>query len=137
MIQAKQWAYSRDEHRYTGYYATPEEAASECLDGDEDGTVCYVGECEDPIQPERVFDANEFLEQVSCQDDYQGEHAEDWDGSTKEQRDILTQRVSKVIADWLDEFCLRPKHFLIGEVKRFEVVGGEVKEIAKAKGGAR
>lgn len=73
-----------------------------------DGEPFYMARCELPPAPEGYFDAESWLETVSCQDDYMGDHAENWDNSTKEQRDELTKEVQAVMAAWLDRHNLRP-----------------------------
>jgi len=40
-----------------------------------------------------------------------GDHAEDWDMSTKEQRAELEREVRSVMAAWLDRHNLRPTFF--------------------------
>ena len=103
------WCISSDGENYGHVtFPTKEDAIEE---GEElyDGEPFHVGKLERPIQPEDFFDADDWLEHVSCQDDYAGEHCEDWDDSTPEQRVELTIEVRKVMAAWLDRHNLRPK----------------------------
>jgi hypothetical protein len=112
------WAISSDGENY-GYTTFPTEDAA-IAEGVEyyAGEPFYVGKLEEPPQPEEFFDCADWLECVSCQDDYAGEHAEDWDDSTKEQRDELNEEVRKVLAAWLDRHNLRPTFFNVTHPKR-------------------
>lgn len=111
----EQWAISSDGENYSSIsFPTKEEAIREgkALNGND---VFYVGQIVAPTAPEHYFHSEDWLEHVSVQEDYCGEHAEDWDMSTKEQRDELDEEVSKVMAAWLDRHDLRPKFWNIGE----------------------
>lgn len=109
------FSYSRDESRFHGSFDTREEAVAEALDGYEEG---WVGENEPPPQPEYLWDAEDWLEHVSCQDEYGSDAAEGWDDSTKEQRAELEIEVRKVMAAWLDKYDLRPKFWTVVNTER-------------------
>lgn len=84
----------------------------------------YVGKMVKPTQPEFWFEASDWLEMVSCQDDYPGDWSTDWDRSTAAQRDELTQEVRAVLAAWLDRHNLRPVHFIVPESEEITVCDG-------------
>lgn len=73
----------------------------------------WVGECVPPRQPEDLWYAEDWLEHVSCHEEYSGEWAEDWDQSTREQREELEREVRGVMAAWLDRHGLRPRFWNI------------------------
>lgn len=114
----KKYSYSYDEESFQGRFDSPEEAAREAFEQDEDREMCWVGEIADPSQPESFFNARDWLDHVSEQDDYSMECAEDWDTSNKEQRQELEKRVREVLAEWLDRHKLRPKFWLIKNAKK-------------------
>lgn len=114
------FSVSWDGERYHGDYGSIEEAMSE---GTNSGRAFWIGECEPPTQPEDLWDADEWLEYVSCQDEYCNEWAEDWDQSTKEHRAELEAMVRPVLAAWLDKHDLRPKFYNIVNAKKFDAEG--------------
>lgn len=117
------FAISTDEENFIGTYGTIEEAIDEAVNGYAYEKF-WIGECVPPTQPEDLWSAEDWLEHVSVQDDYAGEWAEDWDGSTGEQRKELEQTVRKAMAEWLDRHELRPRHFNVANVVRYTVVEG-------------
>lgn len=123
------FAVSTDEENFIGSYATIEEAVEEAANGYAYEKF-WIGECGPPTQPEELWYAEDWLEHVSCQDDYAGEWAEDWDGSTKEQREELEQGVRKVMAEWLDRHKLRPRHFNVVNIMEYHVVDGIVEKLS-------
>lgn len=109
------WAISSDGENYGGStFPTKEEAIAAGKDLYE-GASFYLGQIRKPIPPEHFFSADIWLEHVSVQEDYSGEHAEDWDGSTKEEREELETEVRKVMAAWLDKYDLRPTFWNVDE----------------------
>jgi hypothetical protein len=119
------FAISSNEEIYYGSYGTIEEAIDDAVNSHE-YTVFWVGRCVPATQPEEWWNAEDWLEHVSCQDDYSSEWAEDWDDSTKEQRAELEGAVRKVMADWLDKHNLRPKFYNIVEAVKYIVsIGGK------------
>ena len=94
---------------------SPRRTAAVVADAVEEATNGYayetfwVGKCVPPPRPEDMWCAEDWLEHVSVQDSYSGEWAEDWDGSTRVQRNELEQEVRSVLAAWLDRHNLRPK----------------------------
>ena len=131
MSEAGKWSYSFDEETFHGSeIESVEGAIAEALSESEhgDGRRFWIGQCESPIQPEDMWNAADWLEHVSVQDDYSGDWAEDWDRSTKEQRKELEAEVRAVLAAWLDRHKLRPTHFKIDNdsVREFtvEVIDG-------------
>jgi hypothetical protein len=114
------YAVSTDQEHYNGSFGSIEEAIAESLSLG----VFWVGECTPPTQPEHYFDASDWLETVSCQDEYCGDYAEGWDIATKEQRRELDEEVQKVMAAWLDRHDLRPKFFVVHDPIKYIVVDG-------------
>lgn len=111
--QVNRWAISSDGERFEyDDFATKEAAIAEGL-AFYQGEPFYVGEVKAPTQPEEWFEAEDWLEHVSVQDEYSGDHAEYWDNSSKPERDELTAAVRKVMAEWLDRHKLRPAFFNI------------------------
>ena len=112
------YAYSTQEDTgYVGGFETREEAVQAAR---EDGldSVYYLGEERPPIQPENLFDPEDWLEKVSCQEDYSIEAADGWsDPVTKDQLEELQAEVSLVMAAWLDRHKLRPKFFLVENIE--------------------
>ena len=112
----KQWAFSQSDEVFYSYAESREEAIKL-------GTIEYggesffVGRCAEPIQPENIFSVDQWLEQVDENEDYMGEHAEDWEQSTYLQRRELEDEVRKVMAEWLDRHNLRPEFFNIDMVE--------------------
>lgn len=110
------FSISFDEEYYSGEFETIEHALQE---GYSRGDVFWVGELVPPTQPEDWWDAADWLEHVSCQDEYCCEWSEDWEGSTKEQREELESLVRKVMSDWLDRHDLRPKFFNVENAVKY------------------
>ncbi|NCX94328.1 MAG: hypothetical protein EBX40_06610 [Gammaproteobacteria bacterium] len=102
----------------SGRYDTIDDALDEAFAWDAEKVV-YIGECKRPPQPESIWEADDWLETVSCQDEYSIEVAEGWDRATKEQKEELETAVRNVMAEWLDKHDLRPKFYLVDEVGAF------------------
>lgn len=110
------YSLSWDGETYYGEYETKQEAEQAGFDDDEyfkERGWFWVGECVPPAQPEDLWNAEDWLEHVSCQDEYCAEWAEDWDQSTREQREELEREVRGVMAAWLDRHGLRPRFWNI------------------------
>ena len=118
------FAYSTDGESYSGSFETAAEALSEASAGREDGYILYVGRCVDPARPEDLWNAEDWLEHVSVQDDYSCDWADDWDRSTKGQRSELEVSVRKVMSDWLDAHGLRPRFYNVFDVVEYVMVDG-------------
>lgn len=112
----KTYCYSYNEEIFHGRFATAEEAWNAAW-GADDVETAYVGECVAPSQPELWWNAEDWLEHVSCQDEYSNEWAEDWDRSSKAQRTELEAEVRSVMAAWLDRHNLRPMFYNVENVK--------------------
>lgn len=123
------YSHSRDGERYHGDFSTPEEAAREALAGCSVGSWVWVGEAVPPTPPENCWDASDWLEHVSCQDDYDNDFGIDWDTSTPQLRAELEAEVRQVMAAWLDRHGLRPMHFTIINPVEYVVAGNGVAEI--------
>ena len=114
------FAYSWDMESFHGKFDTPEEAIGEAA---RDADRFWIGRCVPPPQPETYWDAEAWLEHVSCQADYCGDWAEDWFTGTNDQCSELESAVRKVIAEWLDRYSLRPRHCFIPETVEFTLRG--------------
>ena len=71
-----------------------------------------------PRQPEEFIDwtdVERWIDNVSEQDDYGGEWAEDWFCGTTEQMRELANQFREVAAKWLDKHGLRPTFFTVDE----------------------
>jgi len=111
------FAISEDATKYFGSFHTIDEAISK---GEEEGySSFWVGECVPPTQPEAYWDIDDWLELVSTQDEYCGDHADSWDNSTRKQRDELDNAVQMLMSGWLDKYDLRPKFFSIKDESRY------------------
>lgn len=116
--RAEEWAVSSDgENYWGGVYDSKERAIAECLvlGGG------YVGRCVPPPQPEDLWEAADWLEHVSCQDEYSGEWAEGWAGHvTQEMRTELEAEVRPVLAAWLARHGLNPTFYTITDAEKVE-----------------
>jgi hypothetical protein len=117
------FSYSFNQENYHGDFETREEAIAEAEAEAVHGgaTRFWTGEQVKPWQPEDIWEAYDWLEDVSCQDEYSIDAAEGWDESTKEQREELEAEVRKVMAAWLDRHDLRPKFWLIENVQEHQL----------------
>lgn len=105
------WATSLDGERYDHpFYASRDKAIAGGT-AEYNGEAFWIGLVFAPENAENFFDAEDWLENVACQDDYSGDHAEGWDMSTKEQRAELEKEVRAVMAAWLERHKLRPTFF--------------------------
>lgn len=110
------FSYSFDEQEYNGAFATREEAIAEAEA--EDNGIFWTGENVPATAPEDWWEAEDWLEHVSCQDEYNGDHADGWDHSSKSQRAELESLVRPILAAWLDRHSLRPKFFNVTNIKQ-------------------
>lgn len=122
MSMAGKWGYTDGGESYFGTFGTPEEAAIESgLDH------VQVGQFREPVMPESVIDADDLIEQIICQDDYNNDWGEDWPDDTEKQRDELTAAVRKVFGEWLDKHGLRPKWGMVDETTIRQIDVSELK----------
>lgn len=128
----EQWAYANNiEDNFQGTFDTKQDAIEEALANADEGETIHVGRLCPPIQPEEYWAAEDWLEHVSCQDDYTGDFADDWEESTEWQRQELEREVRAVMAAWLDRHKLRPRHFLVRDTEAFDVIDGRAVERKK------
>ena len=105
------WVTSLDGERYDlPFYASRDEAIAGGR-AEHNGEAFWIGLAFAPENAENFFDAEDWLENVACQDEYSGDHAKGWDMSTKEQRSELEKDVRAVMAAWLERHKLRPTFF--------------------------
>ena len=90
-------------------------------------TRFWIGVPKPPTQPERMWHVDDWLEHVSCSDDYSGEWAEGWERSTKEQREELEDTVRAMMSHWLDKHKLRPTHFTVEEISEYVIKDGAIR----------
>lgn len=115
-----EYSYSTDGEHYHGTFASIEDALDEAFaSSDDPNERIFVGECVAPTQPETYWDAADWLEHVSCQDEYSCDWSEDWGESTNEQRIELETEVRQVMAAWLDRHGLRPRFWSINNDKQY------------------
>lgn len=119
------YAYSFDELEYFGGYNSVAEAVDEACAEGAPGQSFWVGEEMPPSDPESMWDASDWLEHVSQQDEYSPDCADGWDVSTKEQLEELEKEVRAVMAAWLDKHNLRPAFFVIKNVERRQITPAE------------
>lgn len=122
-VSKEEWSVSGDSERFDGAYSSKEEAIAEGRSMYPDRSF-WIGRNSPPTQPEDLWEARDWLEHVSVQDDYAGEWAEDWDDSNDEQIAELEAEVRKVMAAWLDRHDLRPRFFNIDQMERISVDEG-------------
>jgi hypothetical protein len=121
------FSLSADGENYNGRFDTVAAAANiaQLLDY----RHFWIGELTPPPAPESLWNAEDWLEHVSVQDEYALEQAADWNGSTEEQRTELEVQVRKVMGEWLDRHGLRPAFFNVYNAKAYQFVGGVLTEI--------
>lgn len=124
----RMFSYSLNGELYTGRFETKEEAAYEAKNAIEESGLeqetFTVGEADSPVAPESFWDAEQWIEHVACQDDYSHDAADDWDESTKEQREELEAKVRPILAEWLDRHKLRPTFAVIRDYINYEIIDG-------------
>lgn len=110
------FSYSHDGQTYHGSFDTREQAIAEAIEEGQ-GDAFWTGENVPATSPEDWWQAEDWLEHVSCQDEYCGDHADGWDNSTKAQREELESLVRPIMAAWLDRHGLRPTFWSVTEIK--------------------
>jgi hypothetical protein len=118
------FSYSTDEERFHGQFETRGEAITEVLSETKSGQCFWVGENRAPTPPEDLWEAEDWLEHVSCQDEYSGDYAEGWDSANLKQREELEAEVRAVMAKWLDKHDLRPKFWCVDNVENLRNENG-------------
>ncbi len=114
MDERIKFSYSLDGERYHGTKNnTFDECVREALKEVKPHGQIWVGVQRAPMQPEYYWDADDWLEHVSCQEDYSGDCADDWDISTKDEQDELNAEVREVLAKWLDRHGNRPQFWIV------------------------
>ncbi len=116
------YAFSVDEEHFSGDFDTVELACQEAARDPDIGCFFWVGEVTAPPGPEAFFDADLWLEHVSCQDEYSLDCAEDWDQATAVQKEELEEAVRNVMSLWLDRHNLRPGFFMVSQPQKFRVM---------------
>jgi hypothetical protein len=115
------YSYSHNEENYYGSYATREEAIAEASADLDKGDRFWTALNSPPTQPEAFWQAEDWLEHVSCQDEYGCDWSMDWESSTAEQRAELEAEVRPVMAAWLERHGLRPRFWSAEEVQMHTV----------------
>lgn len=123
------FSISTDEENFTEHHATVEDAIAAAVASGADRF--WIGEDRSPTSPESYWSAEDWLDHVSQQDDYDGDWADAWDVSSEQQRKELEDEVVPILAAWLDRHGLRPKHFCIDEMTayRFDVDQGRAVKV--------
>jgi hypothetical protein len=119
------WGWSTDGECYHGFYASREDAikAGATEGAAEPGQRIFVGRFRAPIL-EGAIDASLILDQVTDQDDYCGDWAEDWPGCTQGQVDELTNIIRKAFCEWLGKHDLRPSFGVIDNPEELVIGDG-------------
>jgi len=128
------WSYSTNEERYEGDFETEADAVAFALTLVSDGEEFWVGEDSEPVQPEDWWEAADWLEHVSSQDEYSMDCADSWDRSTKEQREELEAAVRNVMAEWLDRHRLRPTFWVVKDPVSYRRIDGKAMRTAQKAG---
>lgn len=118
------WSISTDGgENYHGIFPSKEEAVAD-FKASMDGWLGtgYVGRCVSPIQPDELWDADDWLDDVSQHETYSLECASDWCSDiTREQKRELEAEVKAVMTSWLDRHKLRPAFFLIEDAEKISM----------------
>jgi hypothetical protein len=123
------WSYSHDGELYNGTFDTFEECLAECTDGMD--RHFFIGQAKSPPPPEDYFSWRDLAEHASCQDEYSGDWAEDWDRATEAECKELEAEVAEVIREWRERHDVGPHFYNIDEdtVREFRIVGGKLEEV--------
>lgn len=124
------YAVSCNGEEFSGVYDTLPEAIGEASSG-YDYTTFLIGVMAPVSQPESLWSAEDWLDHVGVQDDYNSEWADGWDMSTKEQREELEAEIRPILAKWLDKHDLRPNIFTMTNVVKYSLVDGKATVIAE------
>lgn len=117
------YSYSTDEETYRQTFDTIEAACDEAAAEVGVGAFFWVGEIAEPPAAENHFSVDDWIEHVSCQDEFCGEWAEGWDMSTNAQREELEKEVRAVMTAWIERHNLRPTFWNINKPRKFYVAG--------------
>jgi hypothetical protein len=79
----------------------------------------FVGKLREPTPPEMLFNAQEWIDSVSEQDDYHED--EDWCDANYMQILELERKVRQVMTEWLDSQDLRPKFTIVDDIEEIVV----------------
>ena len=114
-LASEKWSVSTDEEHYVGEYESKEDAIEA---GIEDAEIeqsggFWIGRCMPPIQPEEVFRAEEWIDDVHDHEDYCSDWADGQFDPTDHHIEELNTEVRKVMSAWLDRHNLRPTHWII------------------------
>lgn len=123
----RSWSVSWDGERYEKEFLS---AGDAYMYAAEQGRRFWIGECVSPPGPEWFFSVGDWLEHVSCQDEYQSEFAEHWDRSTNSQRQELQDVIRKVMGWWLDNHDLRPKFWSVVNTQEYDADGNPLEPIS-------
>lgn len=113
------YSYSTDEEHFTGQFDSAEEAATVGFSETEENTL-FVGESVRPTPPEDHNFVDLIIEHVQCQDEYQGDWAENWPDATDAQKEEFEADIRRVFAAWLDKHSLRPAFWTVANVKEYK-----------------
>ncbi len=119
------YAFSTNsEHYHCHVLNSFREAIDEALKETGDGDFFYVGEVVKPTPPEDLWSVEDWIEHVSCQDDYSGDFADGWFNATKDQVEELEGFVKAIMTHWLDKHKLRPTHYNIPNSVKYQNIDG-------------
>lgn len=114
MSIAGKWGYSHNEGIYHGSFGSREEA----IINSGDVRPVWVGQYREPITPESCVDGQDLIDNVLCQDDYDGDVGDGSIAASKSEVECLTAMLRGVFAAWLDLYGLRPTFGIIENAEK-------------------
>ena len=119
----QRYSVSTDGESFYGGHETRQDAIhSAKLDGYDE---FWVGRSVAPTSPADYWEPEDWLEHVSCSDDYNNDWAEGWERSSKQNRDDLRLFVRTIMQDWLDRHGLNPTFWSVEDSVKYNADGRE------------
>jgi hypothetical protein len=122
-MSAGKYAVSGDGDLYSGNFDTVELAVADAV-SERGLSSFWVGVKDSPTQPELYWSALDWIDHVSCQDDYNSDFADEWCEATADELNELETSVRAVMTEWLDKHALRPEHFVVRDPVKYTVEDG-------------
>lgn len=118
------WCYSFNEENFHGEFDSKQDAISEALElykqEGEEGDFIWIGRC---VPVTLTVDSDSVLEELSERAGYQvGEIACGYlDDVKKEHMNVLDERLTSIVKDWMKEFQYEPHFWGVADVERISV----------------
>lgn len=118
------YTYSTNEEEYSGEYDTPEEAAKECFEQDDDCQACRVGEAVKPELSGGIC-ARKIIDDIieNREDEYSGEWAEAWSSMMaklpNEVYEELNGALAAAVDAWVKKHGLEATFFNVENAKTY------------------